>query len=1166
MDLPVMQGSTKRYEIPLGHLDFSYINNCADIKELEKIYRVLKSKEEGHYEQLERCCEEKIKELNPNSRLLRKEIPLSSKGDLELDERQQLDEDLKSWTSNMKYMDSGVKGEIIEGQADEPELPPIRSGSITLTADGAKSNKPVKSNKRVMPREYRDWDKIDVDKELEKVDEADSKVSERTFIGNREMTNLPETVDTTGLSEAEKRMKADREKDKGNEAFRSNDFKEAITYYSRSIFLFPTAASYNNRALARLKFTQWQEAIDDVNTVLKMEPDNVKALMRRGMAYKGLKCFDKSRRDLEAVVSKEPNNKKAQDLLAEVAKEKQEIKKKGRRMKIQEVEEGEEGETTPVRNGNSDSKGDNFDNTANKEGVSEQKGKDSGKTARRMKIEEVDDEEEKETEISVNGNLAKEVISEEKVISKQEATAKDIWGDYDGQTGKATVGKQRETPAENVFDNSEQDLKSNKNGTVESLPEEKDPSKKQIAVENVTKEGRESPVAVEKDYKPDSTETDESDTSEHDDATNGTENNTEDENNTGTESEDSKPAPVQHIKRPVFFMTEYPTNCVKLKEEATKYFKNGQYGEAALKYTKIIEILEKTDNQIVNLSLMLSNRAACHLKIGELPGAVKDCSASLGLVPHSVKPLCRRASAYEHLERFDRAYCDYRHVLLLDSRVDQAHLGTKRCQDMLQQKDGPKWRHKLHPPKVNPTEIPEIVCLDGKSIGSVVLTQPPVTSQSQESTPVPSQSVSSNVTPVSQSQPPTQKSSQSEERKSKPIEKDEKPKERSKPTPQQQFDALKAQGNEAVKKGNFRVAAQLYTQCEGVLPDQTVTYTNRALCYIRLNQTKEAEADCSKALTLEKDNVKALFRRAQARKMLKKYREGIEDLSHLLKVDPSNAAAKKEMEVLKNYWRQELQEMKDNIEKEKKEKAKLEKQSKSNQSEKGSKPRKRMVIEEVESDEESSERGTTHEGGQKSTKDPSSKGSKNDTSKPQIQEVSEQKPPATKPTKQSTKQSTSKDEQKEKKQQKKSTTVTDTITGLPSVPKSGPKLDKATPFEFISAWNALKKSETVEPYYDLLKQIKPSDIKTVISNKLDGSMLNIITRCVAEHYLPNGENNESYAILKNLSTVPRFGFITMFMSAKDKTDVESVMSQLTTKASKVYNSGDIQALRKSYGL
>lgn len=37
--------------------------------------------------------------------------------------------------------------------------------------------------------------------------------------------------------------------------------------------------------------------------------------------------------------------------------------------------------------------------------------------------------------------------------------------------------------------------------------------------------------------------------------------------------------------------------------------------------------------------------------------------------------------------------------------------------------------------------------------------------------------------------------------------------------------------------------------------------------------------------------------------MLQQYKQGIEDLNHLLKVDPKNTAAKKEMEVLKNYWR-----------------------------------------------------------------------------------------------------------------------------------------------------------------------------------------------------------------------------------------------------------------------
>jgi hypothetical protein len=67
---------------------------------------------------------------------------------------------------------------------------------------------------------------------------------------------------------------------------------------------------------------------------------------------------------------------------------------------------------------------------------------------------------------------------------------------------------------------------------------------------------------------------------------------------------------------------------------------------------------------------------------------------------------------------------------------------------------------------------------------------------------------------------------------------------------------------------------------------------------------------------------------------------------------------------------------------------------------------------------------------------------------------------------------------KDTKSSQKKSTIKETSQGLPSVPQTAPKLDKATPYEFISAWNALKKAENVKPYYDLLKQIKPSDIKT----------------------------------------------------------------------------------------
>jgi hypothetical protein len=33
--------SSKKHDIPLDHLDFKYVEQCHDVKELEKIYKVL---------------------------------------------------------------------------------------------------------------------------------------------------------------------------------------------------------------------------------------------------------------------------------------------------------------------------------------------------------------------------------------------------------------------------------------------------------------------------------------------------------------------------------------------------------------------------------------------------------------------------------------------------------------------------------------------------------------------------------------------------------------------------------------------------------------------------------------------------------------------------------------------------------------------------------------------------------------------------------------------------------------------------------------------------------------------------------------------------------------------------------------------------------------------
>ena len=79
-----------------------------------------------------------------------------------------------------------------------------------------------------------------------------------------------------GLTEEERIMKADLEKEKGNEAFRAGDFNEALVYYNRSIMLQESAAVVNNRAITCIKMEKFEDAIVDCEIVLKLEPSNVK--------------------------------------------------------------------------------------------------------------------------------------------------------------------------------------------------------------------------------------------------------------------------------------------------------------------------------------------------------------------------------------------------------------------------------------------------------------------------------------------------------------------------------------------------------------------------------------------------------------------------------------------------------------------------------------------------------------------------------------------------------------------------------------------------------------------------------------------------------------------------------------------------------------------------
>lgn len=90
-----------KYDIPVTHLDFSYVEKCQDRKELEKILHVLKSGEEGYYPQLMKCVEEKLQIIYPKSRFLRNLSRVMSKDEVEKEEWNEITRDLNEWLTGV---------------------------------------------------------------------------------------------------------------------------------------------------------------------------------------------------------------------------------------------------------------------------------------------------------------------------------------------------------------------------------------------------------------------------------------------------------------------------------------------------------------------------------------------------------------------------------------------------------------------------------------------------------------------------------------------------------------------------------------------------------------------------------------------------------------------------------------------------------------------------------------------------------------------------------------------------------------------------------------------------------------------------------------------------------------------------------------------------------
>ncbi|GAB1520646.1 hypothetical protein RhiTH_003729 [Rhizoctonia solani] len=96
------------------------------------------------------------------------------------------------------------------------------------------------------------------------------------------------------------------------------------------------------------------------------------------------------------------------------------------------------------------------------------------------------------------------------------------------------------------------------------------------------------------------------------------------------------------------------------------------------------------------------------------------------------------------------------------------------------------------------------------------------------------------------------------------------------------------------KARDYPVAIGHYTSAILVDGTDPTFPLNRAAAYLKLNKNEDAERDCTLVLKLQENNVKALFRRAQARVALGKLQDARADLVAAAKAEPGNAVVRTE--------------------------------------------------------------------------------------------------------------------------------------------------------------------------------------------------------------------------------------------------------------------------------
>ncbi|XP_058799680.1 RNA polymerase II-associated protein 3-like [Phymastichus coffea] len=212
--------------------------------------------------------------------------------------------DMEAWEEQMKKKDFEIRH-----MKDEKVLPPVRTKKNKKKVTPYSREEKPKA-KRIASSDYKSWDKFDVEKACDELDEKTVSKSKKEKV----------EFEIPSSEQLEKEhTEANKYKDEGNLLVKKQEWAAAIGKYNQALKIFPhDAVFYANRALCQLKLNNLYSAEADCTAALNLNSNYIKAYHRRASARIELKHYEDAKKDIETVIKLEPSNKEAKCMLVQV--------------------------------------------------------------------------------------------------------------------------------------------------------------------------------------------------------------------------------------------------------------------------------------------------------------------------------------------------------------------------------------------------------------------------------------------------------------------------------------------------------------------------------------------------------------------------------------------------------------------------------------------------------------------------------------------------------------------------------------------------------------------------------------------------------------------------------------------------------------------------------